>query len=54
MRNPMNKILAVVLLAFALDLFVSVPSAEAGTAKSHKKHHKHAHHRHHHKKLHVA
>ncbi len=47
----MKQMLAVVLLAFALSLFTSVPTAEAGTVKihkAHKKHHKHRHHHHHH------
>jgi hypothetical protein len=49
-RNFMNKLPAILLLAFTLGLFMSAPAAMAGTVK-HEKTHKHAKHHHvrHHK-----
>lgn len=52
----MNKILTVLLLVFAMSLFVSVPEASAKPVRLHKvhvKHHKHRshHQRHHHKTI---
>lgn len=46
----MNKLPAILLLAFTLGLFMSAPAATAGTVK-HEKVHKHAKHHHvrHHK-----
>jgi hypothetical protein len=48
----MKQLLAVLLMVFALSLFMSAPVADAVPVKIHKvhkKHHKHPHHHHHHR-----